>query len=297
VDTAPFKIRTRYESEMRFTLDPSQPQAWKVEGDSIFTTMDLGPFSELLGIRHGFRTGAGEAPAFVQPRTIYPPPLQPVVEVLEFLASLLGLDNALEISGHQGSFNFKASLTLNIVDPRSPDGFIDFGEFEIKGKLALGIASAPHWNGFLKITLGSRVPVLPPIFGGGEISVGLEGTALAEQKVEIQVKWSASLGKPLGPLQVKATFSYGIQVITSNTGSWQIGVLIGIAGTADIWIAKVTIRIELLAAIKILSPAESPPSGAKQAIGQAKFAADITIAVFVTITVEVTVQVAETLHI
>jgi hypothetical protein len=297
VDTAPFKIRTRYESEMRFTLDPTQAQPWLVEGDSIFTTMDLGPFTELLGIRHGFRAGAGEPPAFVQPRTIYPPPLQPVVEVLEFLASLLGIDQVLGVDAHQASFNFKAGLALNIVNPRTPDGFIDFGGFQIKGKLAIAVASAPHWNGSLKITLGSRVPVLPPIMGGGEISVGLEGTALAEQKVQIEVKWSANLGKSLGPLQVQATFYFGIQVITSNTGSWQIGVLIGISGTANWTIAKITVRVELLAAIKVLSAAQLPPSGGKQAIGQAKIAADITIAVFVTITVEFSVQVTEMLHI
>ncbi len=298
VDTAPFKIRTRYESEMRFTLDRSQAQPWKVEGDSVFTTMDLGPFSELLGVRHGFRTAAGEPPQFVRAKTIYPPPLQPVVEVLEFLAGLLGVDDALGVEGHQGSYNFKAGLALNIVNPKpKSDGFIDFGGFEIKGKLALGVASAPHWNGFIKITLGARVPVLPPIFGGGEISVGMEGTALAQQTVSIEVRWSAVIGKSLGPLEVKASFIFGIQVITSNTGTWQIGVLIGIAGTADVWIAKVTIRIELLAAIKMLSAAEAPPSGAKQAIGQAKFAADITIAVFVTITVEYTIQVSEKLNI
>jgi hypothetical protein len=297
IDTAPFKIRTRYESEMRFTLDPAKPQPWTVEGDSIFTTMDLGPFSELLGIRHGFRAAAGEAPAFVQPRMIYPPPLQPVVEVLEFLASLLGLDQALGIDGHQGSFNFKAGLALNIVDPGSPDGFIDFGAFQIKGKLALGIASAPQWNGSLQITLGARVPVVPPIMGGGEITVALKGTALGQQTVEIDVKWSANLGKALGPLRVQASFYFGIQVITSSTGTWQIGVLIGIAGTANLGIVKITVRVELLAAIKILSPAELPPAGGKQAIGQAKIAADITIAVFITITIEVDVQVTEKLNI
>jgi hypothetical protein len=296
VDTAPFKIRTRYESDMKFTLDPAQPQPWKILGDSIFTTMDLGPFSELVGVRHGFLVGAGQAPAFISAKTIYPPPLQPVVDVLEFLASLFGVDNALGIEGSQGSFNFKASLTINIVNPRDPDGFIDFGGFELKGKLALGVASSPRWNGFLKIALGTRVPVLPPIFGGGEVSVELDGSALGTQEVTIEVKWSASVGKRLGPVAVKATWSFGIQVVTSNTGSWQIGLLVGIAGTADVWIVKITIRIELLAAIKILSAAEAPPSGAKRAIGQAKVAADVTIAVFVTITVEFTIQVQEDLH-
>lgn len=297
VDTAPFKIRTRYLSEMRFTLNPALPQPWRVESDSIFTTMDLGPFSELLGIRHGFLAAAGEKPGLVEPQTVYPPPLQPVVAVLEFLAKLLGVDNVLAIDGHQGSFNFKASLTINIVDPTSSDGFINLGGLQVKGKLSLGVANTPKWNGFLRVALGTRVPVLPAIFAGGEISVGMEGNQLSEQKVTIEVKWSVNIDSGnLGPIRVSASYYFGIQVITSSTGSWQIGLLVGITGKASIMIFSIAIRIELLAAIKILSAAEAPPSGAKKAIGQAKVAADISIAVFVTITVEFTIQVEQELH-
>jgi hypothetical protein len=41
--------------------------------------------------------------------------------------------------------------------------------------------------------------------------------------------------------------------------------------SADIWIAKITIKIELLAAIKVLG------NGTKEALGQAKFAAEISV--------------------
>lgn len=298
VDTGPFKIRTRYETDMRFTLDPTQAQPWRVEGDSVLTTMDLGPFEELLGLRHGFRVGARESPAFVNAATIYPPALQPVLEILEFLADLLGVDEALGVDAHQGSFNFRASLALNMVNPHpASGGYIDFDGLKIKGKLAAALASSPHWKGSLKFTAGTLVPAVKPILAGGEIDFGLEGTAHAEQKVTIEARWSFASFEELGPLDFKGHLYFGIQVIVSNSGSWQIGLLLGVVGSTDISIAKVTLRIELLAAFKVLSPAESPPSGSKHAIGQAKVALDVTIATFVTISVEVSVQYEGTIHI
>jgi len=289
VDGAAFKIRTRYETPMNFTLDPGSPQSWGVEGGTILTTMDLGPFTELLGVRHGLSSVAGERPAFEAPEMIYPPALKPVVDILQFLAELLGVDQILAVEGFKGSFKFKATLNLPIENPNAADRYFDFGAMEITGKLKVGVASAPNWNGFLRIELGARVPIIPPIMGGGEIGVELEGNALAEQKVTIEVKWSASIGKSLGPIEVKGSFSFGIQVIASSTGAWQIGLLVAISASADIWIAKITVKVELMAAISVLA------NGSKQALGQAKFAAEIEVCWFLTVSVAYSLEYSESL--
>jgi hypothetical protein len=120
--------------------------------------------------------------------------------------------------------------------------------------------------------------------GGGEVSVELEGSELTEQKVTIEVKWSASIGKSLGPIEVKGSFTFGIQVIAESSGAWQIGLLVAISASADIWIAKITIKVELLAAVKVLA------NGSKEALGQAKFAAEIEIAWFLTVSVEYSLE-------
>jgi len=251
--------------------------------------MDLGPFTELLGVRHGLSSVAGERPAFEAPEMIYPPALKPVVDILQFLAELLGVDQILAVEGFKGSFKFKATLNLPIENPNAADRYFDFGAMEIKGKLKVGVASAPNWNGFLRIELGARVPIIPPIMGGGEIGVELEGNALAEQKVTIEVKWSASIGKSLGPIEVKGSFSFGIQVIASSTGAWQIGLLVAISASADIWIAKITVKVELMAAISVLA------NGSKQALGQAKFAAEIEVCWFLTVSVAYSLEYSESL--
>jgi hypothetical protein len=284
IDGGAFKVRMKYEKPTQFRLDPGDPASWGVEGGSSLTTMDLGPFENLIGVRHGFSTDAGKAPRFVDPEMIYPPELDPVVEILEFLATLLGVENVLAVEGFKGSFKFKATLTLPIENPNAADRYIDLGAMEVKGKLSAGVASAPAWSGFIKVELGARVPVIPPIMGGGEVSVELEGSELTEQKVTIEVKWSASVGKSLGPIEVKGSFTFGIQVIAESSGAWQIGLLVAISASADIWIAKITIKIELLAAIKVLG------DGSKEALGQAKFAAEIEVAWFLTVSVEYSLE-------
>jgi hypothetical protein len=284
IDGGAFKVRMKYEKPAEFKLDPSDPTSWGVGGVSSLTTMDLGPFENLIGVRHGFASEAGKAPGFVDPEMIYPPELDPIVEILEFLATLLGIENVLAVEGFKGSFKFKATLTLPIENPHAADRYIDLGAMEVKGKLSAGVASAPAWSGFIKIELGARVPVIPPIMGGGEVSVELEGSELTEQKVTIEVKWSASIGKSLGPIEVKGSFTFGIQVIAESTGAWQIGLLVAISASADIWIAKITIKVELLAAIKVLG------DGTKEALGQAKFAAEIEVAWFLTVSVEYSLE-------
>jgi hypothetical protein len=284
IDGGAFKVRMRYEKPTDFKLDPSDPTSWGVGGGSMLTTMDLGPFENLIGVRHGFSTDAGKAPGFVEPEVIYPPELDPIVEILEFLATLLGIDNVLAVEGFKGSFKFKATLNLPIENPNAADRYIDLGAMEVKGKLKAGVASAPAWSGFIKIELGARVPVIPPIMGGGEVGVELEGSELTEQKVTIEVKWSASIGKSLGPIEVKGSFTFGIQVIAESSGAWQIGLMVAISASADIWIAKITIKVELLAAIKVLA------DGTKEALGQAKFAAEIEVAWFLTVSVEYSLE-------
>jgi hypothetical protein len=247
----------------------------------------------LMGIVHHFRVGDGQLPTLIEPEMVYAPALDAVVEILTVLTELLGLDQVIDVLASFGSFKFKATLNLPIEDPSTADGYFDLGGMKIKGKLQLGVSNSPEWNGFLQIGLGAQVPVLPPIMGGGEISTKLKGSELTEQEITIVTKWGATVGKSLGPIKVSGSFYFGIEVVVSTGGSWQIGLLVGVAGSADIWIVKITVKMELMAAIKRL-PA---PSEKVEAMGQAKFAAEVTVSWFLTISVSYTLQYSEELDI
>jgi hypothetical protein len=293
VDTSAFAIHTRYAGPVRYTLDPAQPTVWSVEIDEITTAMDLGPFDELMGIKHHFRVGDGQLPALIKPEMVYADALRAVVDILTVLTELLGVEQVIDVLASFGSFKFKATLNLPIEDPNTADGYLDLGGMKIKGKLQVGISNSPEWNGFMQIGLGAQVPVLPPIMGGGEISTKLKGSELTEQEVTIVTKWGATVGKSLGPISVSGSFYFGIQVVVGTGGSWQIGLLVGVAGSADIWIVKITVRLELMAAIRRLGP----PSAKVEALGQAKFAAEVTVCWFLTISVSYTLQYSEMLDI
>jgi hypothetical protein len=66
-----------------------------------------------------------------------------------------------------------------------------------------------------------------------------------------------------------------------------------VIGTAEILIVKVSVRIELMAAVARLPP----PEEKVEAIGQAKFAAEVEICWFLTISVEYDIEYREEIDI
>jgi hypothetical protein len=293
IDGDALAIRTRYAGSIRYTLDPALPKTWDVAVDAVTTSLDLGPFQDLMGVRHDYRIDAGQTAKLLNPEPIYAPFLDPVVDILEFLSKLLGIDNIFEVLAVQSSFKFQATAQYPIEGPGND--YIDFGAMKIKGKLQTGFgwSEKDHWFGFFKVDLGLKVVVLPPIFANGKVALSLKGTELTGQEVTIRVIWGAAVEAKLGPIGVSAEFNYGIEVIVVEGGTWQIGLLVQVVGKADVFIAKVTIKLELMAAIKRLPP----PNEKVEAIGQAKFAAEVEICWFLTISVEYDIEYREELSI
>ena len=286
-------IRTRYAGPIRYTLDPALPKMWDVAVDTITTSLDLGPFKDLMGIRHNYRIDTGQPATLLNPEPIYAPFLDPVIEIVQFLSKLLGIDNLFEVIAVQGSYKFQATAQYPIEGPGND--YIDFGAMKIKGNLQTGFgwSEKDHWFGFFKVELGLKVLVLPPIFGNGKVALTLKGSELTKQEVTIRVMWGVAIEAKLGPIGVSAEFNYGIEVIVAEGGAWQIGLIVQVIGKADIFIVKVSIKLELMAAIKRL-PA---PSDKVEAIGKAKFAGEVEICWFLTISFEYDIEYREELSI
>ena len=286
IDGDALAIRAHYSGPVKYTLDPALPQAWSLAINAIRSSLDLGPFTDLMGVEHDYQIVAGDIAKLLNPKQVYAPVLDPVVKIVQFLSDLLGIDKIFELLAVQGSFKFQATAQYPIEGPGHD--YFDFGALKIKGKLQAGFgwSEKDHWFGFFGVDLGMKVIVLPPIFANGKTSISLKGTELAGQEIKIRVMWGASVEAKLGPLGVSAEFNYGIEVIAADSGAWQIGLLVQVVGKADIFIVKVAIRIELMAAIKRLPPPDEKVS----AIGQAKFAAEVEICWFLTISVEYDIQ-------
>ena len=293
IDGDALAIRTRYAGPIRYTLDPGLPTPWAVAVDAVTTSLDLGPFDDLFGVRHDYRMDAGQIAQLVNPTPQYAPFLEPVVEIVRFLSDLLGIDEIFEVVAVQGSFKFQATAQYPIEGPGND--YLDFGGMKIKGKLQTGFgwSEKDHWFGFFGVDLGLKVPALPPLFANGKASISLKGTELTGQTVKIRLIWGVALEAKLGPLGVSAEFNFGIEVIVSESGSWQIGLLVQVIGTAEILIVKVSVRIELMAAVARLPP----PEEKVEAIGQAKFAAEVEICWFLTISVEYDIEYREEIDI
>jgi len=286
-------IRTRYAGPIRYTLDPALPKMWDVAVDTITTSLDLGPFKDLMGLRHSYRVDPGQPAALLNPEPIYAPFLDPVVDIVQFLTKLLGIDNLFEVIAVQGSYKFQATAQYPIQGPGND--YLDFGAMKIKGKLQTGFgwSEKDHWFGFFKVELGLKVLVPPPIFGNGKVALTLKGSELTKQEVTIRVLWGVAIEAKLGPIGVSAEFNYGIEVIVAEGGAWQIGLIVQVIGKADIFIVKVSIKLELMAAIARLPP----PNEKVEAIGKAKFAGEVEICWFLTISFEYDIEYREELSI
>jgi hypothetical protein len=293
IDGDALAIRTRYAGSIRYTLDPGLPKAWEVAIDGVTTSLDLGPFDDLMGVRHDYRVDAGQTAQLLHPTPQYAPFLEPVVKIIRFLSDLLGIDDTFQVLAVQGSFKFQTTAKYPIQGPGND--YLDFGAMKIKGNLQAGFgwSEKDHWFGLLGVDLGMKVPALPPIFANGKTAISLKGTELTGQEVKIRVIWGAAVEAKLGPLGVSAEFNYGIEVIVAESGKWQIGLLVQVNGKAEIFIVKVAVRIELLAAVGRLPP----PNEKVEAIGQAKFAAEVEICWFLTISVEYDIEYREEIDI
>src|SRR5262249_12149992 len=119
-------------------------------------------------------------------------------------------------------------------------------------------------------------------------SLKLKGTELTGQEVTIRVQWGGSVTLDLGPIAGgEVEVNYGIQVIVNTGGgAWQIGLLVELTGKVKVLVGVVALKVELLAAI-----GRTPPPDSKlEAVGQAKFAVEVSICVFVTISVEYDIE-------
>jgi hypothetical protein len=220
--------------------------------------------------------------------------MAPVIAILRFLKELVGIDDSMLIKTTE-SFKFSAGADLVIAKPDSKDGFIYLGALRLKGTLKMEITNSPVWSGSWGVALGLEVPIPPtPLFAGGEITTKLKGQENLEQQVTILMKWGLSFPIDLFVFEITGKVYFGILVIVSTgaTGALQIGMLIGISGTADVWIFKVTVKVEILAAIKRLPPSEDAGERV-EAIGQTKFAAEISVCWFLTISISVTLEYRE----
>jgi hypothetical protein len=286
VDGDALGIRTTYGGPIRYTLDPALAKAWSVAADAVTTSLDLGPFTDLMGVKHKFGIDAGDIAKLLNPEEQWASFLDPVVAIVRFLSDLLGIDKVFEVLAVQGSFKFQATTQLPIEGPGND--YIDFGGLKIKGKLQAGFgwSEKDHWFGFFGVDLALKVIVLPPIFANGKTAISLKGTELTGQEVKIRVMWGASVEAKLGPIGVSAEFNYGIEVIVSESGKWQIGLIVQVIGKADIFIVKVAIKLELMAAIA----RQPPPDEKVEAIGQAKLAGEVEICWFLTISFEFDIE-------
>lgn len=324
-NTAAFKIFTNYPtgSQITFTLDPDAPVPWSMREQNIGVGMDLGPFEALMTVNGEFYIEDGSPAQLRSPELVYGAALGPVnalIKLLTKVAELLGAETPFGVSMTNPEFKMKAAVEINIgllakivfgASAVDADGYFELFPQgpKVKGGIGAGFSNDPGslpeavglppgtpeeeaiaeaWHGYFYVTLGMEVPIVLPIFGGGEAEVELRGNELTGYAVEIKMQWGVSLGaKVVGVLSVSGRFYFGV-ILEAGEDFFGIGILIGVSGSASVLegLFAITVRFEIIGLIEATG-------GTTEAVGQALVATEITVCWFITISFEVEVEVRE----
>jgi hypothetical protein len=129
------KVYAQYKStggangELKLGIDSTAALAdqWKAALSSIRVIVDLGPFKELMWVDGNFNASSGVDSQYDKPNLQFGPVLQPVVDILQILATLTGndfdkgMDVGMSNSPDNWEYKFSCSKEIPVIQFPSPE--------------------------------------------------------------------------------------------------------------------------------------------------------------------------------
>jgi hypothetical protein len=250
------------------------PTSWSVGLQGINVRVDIGPFAGLMRTVGSVNASSGNGVAFNDGKLVLGSVLEPLQELLSFLAKL-GLPNPLSLafsnSGwtSNSSYKLKAGLTFQVPSvylpalwifvkqpTDSPPGVMPFSA-SLTLKLGFGnaisgpaaqagalLTSSTQWASYLAITGAFQWEVWPPIpvkvgfLLGFAVQINFgAGSTKGSTQLTFQLGGIISIGGNLGPfLSASASVSvvFSIVVTESTSASITLGLMLVISASARI---------------------------------------------------------------
>lgn len=274
---------------------------WLTKLNDISMVVDLGSIQRLMIIKGKFDAAKGATPGFRAPELLFHKKLQPLVDILQVLASLQsgdykaafehGLDVAMSNSADSWSYAFHARKEIPVV--RFPPGLAydnPTNPLKLEAHMALGV----YFNEALAIP--SAPSQLVPSAGaflefGGSLSVMCVSLAAATVYAVGSVDLTLAADLKTGPsLHMKfgfgAEIAVGLPVIGVVTVLYMVGVQIDIA-TGDVTVAAFLLfrgRAELLGGLVTVQIQIEAKGTVKDRVGEStEMAAQVTFGLDVSI--------------
>lgn len=226
---------------------------WKSRLNNLAMVVDLGDMKRLMTIKGNFNakkgkeTGyeGGDGDGFPVPEIEFSDALQPVIDILEILATLSagnyaetmkkGLQIAMSNSGEIWEYKFEASKEIPLVRFPPTDELYNSAQTPLKLEASLGVGV--YFNAALKVTTdpGQLLPTAGAFlkFHGGLkvmcVSVGV-GSIFAIGTVDVKIACDTKVGPSLA-----LDFGFGVEIVVSLpvVGNASVSYMVGVQMYAD----------------------------------------------------------------
>ena len=299
------KIYAQYKStggangKLKLGIDSAAALAdqWKAALSSIRVIVDLGPFKELMWIDGNFSASSGVDSKYDIPHLQFGPILQPVVDILQILATLTGndfdkgMDVGMSNSPDNWEYKFSCSKEIPVIQFPSPE------ELTIDPtpplKLEAGLKVGFYFNEVLSIPtdLKQLVPAcgafvafhgglhvmcfslqVASIYAVGQVDLGIAADSKAG--ISLRMKFGFGVELVVGlPVVANVSVLYMVEIdVGISSTALDVGAMMLFRGSAEILGGLVAICIQIEAGGSIHRTADET-----DCIAQVTFSIDVTL--------------------
>jgi len=299
------KIYAQYKStggangKLKLGIDSAAALAdqWKAALSSIRVIVDLGPFKELMWIDGNFNASSGVDSKYDLPNLQFGPILQPVIDILQVLATLTGndfdkgMDVGMSNSPDNWEYKFSCSKEIPVIQFPSPE------ELTIDPtpplKLEAGLKVGFYFNEVLSIPtdLKQLVPAcgafvdfygglhvmcfslqVASVYAVGQVNLGI--TADTKAGISLHMKFGFGVELVVGlPVVANVSVLYMVEVdVGISSTALDVGAMMLFRGSAEICGGLVGICIQIEAGGSIHRTGDET-----DCIAQVTFSIDVTV--------------------
>jgi len=269
---AQYKATDNTSGELKLGLDSAAALAdrWKAALSNMRVVVDLGPFTELMWVDGKFDAASGAAPTYDKPHLQFGPVLEPVVEILQVLATLTGEDfdrgMTVGMSNTAGSWEYKFNcskeipvikfpspqqLTINPNPPLKLEAGLKVG-FYFNEKISLPTdlkQLVPACGAFVEFYGGLQVQcftlAVASVYAVGQVTLGIAADSKAGIALRMKFGFGAEVvvGLPV-VANVSVLYMVEVEVTIADTVLDVAGLLL-FRGSAEICGGLVAICIQI----------------------------------------------------
>jgi len=243
---------------------------WKATLDSMRVVVDLGPFKELMWVDGNFAAHSGISPNYDRPKLQFGPVLQPVVDILQVLATLSGeefdsgMNVAMSNSADNWEYKFNCSKEIPVIKFPSPEMLTLNPNPPLK--LEAGLRVGFYFNEVISVPtdLKQLVPAcgayvefygglqvqcftlgVASIYGVGQVTLGIAADSKAGITLNMKFGFGAEIVVGL-PVVANVSVLYMAEVAVSiSDAALDVAGLILFRGSAEICGGLVAIAIQI----------------------------------------------------